>query len=69
MFSAGSAFPSPASESAIRSGALEQSNVSLVDRIAQLTGTSRSFESLQRAMSIMSNDVDGRAITELGRRG
>lgn len=69
MFSAGGASPRPASESAVRSGALEQSNVSLVDRIAQLTGTSRSFESLQRAISIMSNDVDGRAITELGRRG
>jgi flagellar basal body rod protein FlgG len=69
MFSAGGALPGPASESAVRSGALEQSNVSLVNRIASLTDVSRSFESLQRAISIMSNDVDGRAITELGRRG
>jgi flagellar basal body rod protein FlgG len=69
MFRADGASPSPASESEVRSGALEQSNVSLVDRIATMTGVSRTFESLQRAMSILSNDVDARAITELGRRG
>ena len=53
----------------MRAGALEQSNVSVVDRIAELTGVSRSFESMQKALQTMSNDIDGRAITELGRRG
>jgi flagellar basal-body rod protein FlgF len=69
MFRGDEAGPSPASESEVRSGALEQSNVSLVDRIASMTGTSRGFESLQRAIATMSNDVDGRAISELGRHG
>ena len=52
----------------IRAGALEQSNVSIVDRLAELTTASRTFEALQRALSVLMNDVDSRAITELGRR-
>ena len=52
----------------LASGALEQSNVSVVERLAELTTASRSFESLQRALSVLMNDVDNRAITELGRR-
>ena len=52
----------------LASGALEQSNVSVVERLAELTTASRSFESLQRALSVLMNDVDTRAITELGRR-
>ena len=49
-------------------GAIEQSNVSLVERMASLTEVSRSFEALQRGVTILMNDIDGRAITELGRR-
>lgn len=51
----------------VRGGSLEQSNVSLVDRVAELTGVTRSFEALQKAMSLMMNDIDGRAIDQLGR--
>lgn len=51
----------------VTAGSLEQSNVSLVDRVAELTGVTRSFEALQKAMSLMMNDVDGRAIEQLGR--
>lgn len=51
----------------IRAGALEQSNVSVVDRVAQLTTVTRGFEALQKAMSLMMNDIDGRAIEQLGR--
>ncbi|MGE3957530.1 MAG: flagellar hook-basal body protein [Vicinamibacterales bacterium] len=51
----------------IRAGSLEQSNVSLVNRVAELTGVSRSFEALQKALSLMMNDIDGRAIEQLGR--
>jgi flagellar basal body rod protein FlgG len=59
---------SAAEISEVRGGALEQSNVSVVDRIAEMTGVSRSFESLQRALSTLANEVDGKAIAELGRR-
>lgn len=49
-------------------GTLEQANVTMVDRITTLTNVTRSFESLQRGMSVLFNDVDSRAIVELGRR-
>ena len=55
-------------ESKVRSGVLEQSNVSIFERLTQMTQTTRSFESLYRAIQTVMNDVDGRAITELGRR-
>jgi flagellar basal body rod protein FlgG len=49
-------------------GALEQSNVTLVDRMVALTEVQRSFEALQRGVSMLMNDLDSRAIGELGRR-
>jgi flagellar basal-body rod protein FlgF len=49
-------------------GALEQSNVGMVERMAQMTEVARSFEALQRGISVLMNDIDGRAISELGRR-
>jgi flagellar basal-body rod protein FlgF len=52
----------------LRSGSLEQSNVSVVDRIAELTEVTRSYETLLKAVSVLMNDVDRGAITELGRR-
>jgi flagellar basal body rod protein FlgG len=52
----------------VLAGSLEQSNVSVVDRMAQLTEVARGFEALQRGVSILMNDIDGRAISELGRR-
>ncbi len=52
----------------IRAGSLEQSNVSVVDRVAELTSLSRSFEALQKAVSVLMNEVDGRTIESLGRR-
>ena len=58
----------PAAGARLVAGALEQSNVSLVERMAQLTEVSRTFEALQRGVTIMMNDVDGRAISELGRK-
>src|SRR5262245_2635665 len=54
---------------AIRAGSLEQSNVSVAERLAELTTVSRGFEALQRSISMLMNDVDGRAIDNLGRRG
>ena len=49
-------------------GALEQSNVTMIDRMVALTETQRSFEALQRGVSMLMNDIDARAIGELGRR-
>ena len=54
--------------SRVLGGALEESNVPLAERMVQLTEVSRAFEALQRGITMLMNDVDGRAITELGRR-
>lgn len=61
------ATPAPA-ESSLIGGALEQSNASVVDLMAKLTEVSRGFESLQRGMTTLTNDLDGRIIAEIGRR-
>ena len=58
----------PAARAIVRAGTLEQSNVSVADRLAELTTVSRGFEALQKAISLLMNDVDGRAIEHLGRR-
>lgn len=60
--------PTPVAAPTIRAGSLEQSNVSVVDRIAELTSVNRSFQALQKAVSVLMNDVDGRAIDSFGRR-
>ncbi len=62
------AVPSPAATARVVGGSLEQANVSMVDRMASLTDVQRTFEALQRGVSVLLNDIDGRAIVELGRR-
>jgi flagellar basal body rod protein FlgG len=52
----------------VHGGSLELSNVSVADRLAELTSVSRGFEALQKAISMMMNDVDAKAIDQLGRR-
>ena len=42
----------------LTAGALEQSNASVVDRVAELSEVSRTFETLLRAVSVLMNDVD-----------
>ncbi len=64
----GDATPTPVTAPVIRTGSLEQSNVSVVDRVAELTNVNRSFQALQKAVTILMNDVDGRAIETFGRR-
>jgi flagellar basal-body rod protein FlgF len=49
-------------------GAIEQSNVSVVESMAALTELSRGFEALQRGVSTLMNDLDSRAISELMRK-
>lgn len=51
----------------VKEGALEQSNVSVVNGMVQLVDVSRSFESLQKGISVLLNDVDGQAIAHLGK--
>ena len=60
--------PTPVAMPTVRPGSLEQANVSVVDRVAELTSVNRSFQALQKAVSVLMNDVDGRAIESLGRR-
>ena len=62
------AAPVDADATTVRSGMLEASNVSVVDRMVALTEVARGFEALQRGLTILSTELDGRAITELGRR-
>jgi len=52
----------------VMGGSLEQANVGVVDRMVALTEIKRSFEALQRGATVLMNDIDGRAINELGRR-
>jgi flagellar basal-body rod protein FlgF len=55
-------------EGKVIAGALEQSNVSLIDRMALLTEVSRGFAMLEKGVSVLMNDIDARAISELGKR-
>ncbi len=64
---AGTALVAPPG-TAVRGGALEQSNVSVADRMAQLIEVRRTFEALQRGLTMLANDIDQRAINEFGRR-
>jgi flagellar basal body rod protein FlgG len=69
LFRAGAGnVPKPVTDATLVAGGIEQSNVSLVERMASLTEVTRTFEALQRGITILMNDLDGRAITELGRR-
>jgi flagellar basal body rod protein FlgG len=49
-------------------GTLEQSNVNMVERVAELSEVSRNYQTLLKGVQILMNDIDRGAITELGRR-
>jgi len=57
-----------AATTTVRGGSLEGSNVSLAERMVQLTEVARAFEALQKGVSTLMNEIDGRAINELSRR-
>jgi flagellar basal-body rod protein FlgF len=61
------ATPEPA-ETRLVTGSIEQSNVNMVDRMTKLTELSRNFESLNKGVTVLMNELDGRAITDLGKR-
>ena len=52
----------------LNGGMLEHSNASVIDRMATMTEVMRSFEGLQKGISVLMNEIDGRAINELGRK-
>jgi flagellar basal body rod protein FlgG len=60
--------PADATGATLRAKSLEHSNVSVAERMVQITEVARGFEALQRGIRILMNDVDARAISELGRR-
>jgi flagellar basal-body rod protein FlgF len=62
------AVPEAVEKPRFTSGSLEQSNVQIVERVAELTEVSRNYQTLLRAVSTLLNDVDRGAINELGRR-
>jgi flagellar basal body rod protein FlgG len=64
----GSADLAAPANTTVRGGAIEQSNVSVVERMVHLTEVGRNYEALQRGLKVLMNDVDLRAITEIGRR-
>jgi flagellar basal body rod protein FlgG len=66
--SADGAAPIESATSRLFSGSLEHSNASVVERMVTMTEVMRSFEGLQKGISVIMNEIDGRAITELGRR-
>jgi len=58
----------PVANPIVASGSLEQSNVSVVERVAELSDVNQGFQALLKAVSVLMNDVDRGAINELGRR-
>lgn len=60
--------PNPVARPTVHGGSLEGSNVSVAERLAQLTDVARSFEALQKSISMIMNEVDGKSIEMLGRR-
>ena len=55
-------------ELAVRPASLEASNVPMAEGLARLTSVARNFEALQRSISTMLNEVDGRFIDNMARR-
>ena len=68
LLSAAGQAPVAATSSQVTAGKIEGSNVSVVDRVAELTSVSRSFEALQKAVSVLMNDIDGRTIDYMARK-
>jgi flagellar basal-body rod protein FlgF len=57
--------PQP-SDAVLAPKSLEQANVTTIDRMTMMTDVQRSFEALQKGISVLMNDIDSRAISELG---
>ena len=60
--------PTQVDQPVVHGGTLEGSNVQLPMAMAALVQVSRNFDTLQRSISTIMNDVEGRSIDMLGRR-
>jgi len=60
--------PTPVTSPTVRTSSLEQTNVSIVDHITKLTSINHSFQTLQKTMSILINNVDNQTIESLEHR-
>lgn len=60
--------PVDVDEVRLRPASLEASNVAMAEGLARLTSVSRNFEALQRSISTLLNDIDGRFIDQMARR-
>lgn len=67
LFSAPGVTPEPLEEPLVYGRMLEGSNVNVADRMARVVELQRNFEALQRGLGVMMNDLNSRAIAELGR--
>ena len=59
--------PKDAPESTVLQGTLESSNVSAITEMVSMINNTREFESLQRSISLMMNDIGRKISTEIGR--
>jgi flagellar basal-body rod protein FlgF len=57
----------PAATTTVRQGAIEGSNVSASLAAVRLIAANRHFEMLRRAATLVGEEMDGRAVSELGR--
>ncbi|MDP1569094.1 MAG: flagellar basal-body rod protein FlgF [Vicinamibacterales bacterium] len=67
LFAAPGKTPTQVEEPLVYGRVLEGSNVNVADRMARLVELQRNFEALQRGLSVTMNDLNSRAIAELGR--
>jgi flagellar basal-body rod protein FlgF len=55
------------SDASIRSGYLEQSNVNAVSSVVRMVNIMRHFESLQKSVNLIMNEINPKSIDKLGR--
>ncbi len=55
------------SDSSIKQGFLEQSNVNPVSAVVSMVGILRNFEAMQKSVNLVMNDIDSKSIEKLGR--
>jgi flagellar basal-body rod protein FlgF len=63
----GKAQPQDANNTRVVQGVLESSNVNAVTEMATMMHNSREFDSLQRSITLMMNDIGRKVATEIGR--
>jgi flagellar basal-body rod protein FlgF len=59
--------PRPAAETFVQQGSLEGSNVNAPESAVRLMLAARNFEMLRRIASMIGDEMNGRAVDELGR--